>query len=250
MENLMVSTDKKRQRTKKRTKITSRLIYGALLLTPLGVTLLIMRWLFGWVANLIRPIVVVILKGLSYIPVIDSIPQIPTAICVTVVTIIVLLFFVYLVGAIGQRVVGKRLLKAGETLLLRIPLVKTIYSATKQVIEAISMPDKAAFKSVVIVEFPRPGFKAIGFLTGHIQGIEGETLYKVFIPTTPNPTTGFFEIIPPDEVIETNLTVEDAFKMIISGGMVSPDTLEALGTSKSTNNSKQTDKPYAKSNLT
>ena len=210
-----------------RAKITNRLISGALLLTPLGVTLLIMRWLFGWVAGFIQPIVVTILKGLSHIPIINYFPQIPTAICVTVVTIIVLLCFVYFVGAIGQRVVGKRLLKAGETLLLRIPLVKSVYSATKQVIQAMSLPNRAAFKSVVIVEFPRPGFKAIGFLTGRIQGLEGETLYKVFIPTTPNPTTGYFEIIPPEEVTETNMTTEEAFKMIISGGMVAPEFLSA-----------------------
>jgi uncharacterized membrane protein len=98
----------------------------------------------------------------------------------------------------------------------------------------MSLPNRAAFKSVVIVEFPRPGFKAIGFLTGRIQGLEGETLYKVFIPTTPNPTTGYFEIIPPEEVTETNMTTEEAFKMIISGGMVAPEFLSAAKTVEDT----------------
>ena len=222
--------------TKIRTKITRNLISGALLLTPLGVTLLVMRWLFGWVAGLLRPIVVAILKGLSQAPIISAIPQIPTAICVTVVTIIVLLFFVYLVGAIGQRMVGKRMLKAGETLLLRIPLVRKVYSATKQVVEAVSMPDKAAFKSVVLVDFPRPGFKALGFLTGRVQGPSGELLYKIYVPHAPILTTGFLEIVPPNEVTETNLTIEDGFKMILSGGMVSPDILSAAKPPQSAGN--------------
>lgn len=218
---------KKTRWPKRRTKITNRLISGALLLTPLGVTLLIMRWLFGWVAGLLQPIVVTILKALSHLPVIRSIPQIPTAICVTIVTVLVLLLFVYIVGAIGQRVVGKRMLKAGEALLLRIPLARTIYGATKQVIQAMSLPSRAAFKSVIMIEFPRPGYKAIGFLTGHILDSTGKSYCKVFIPTTPNPTTGFFEIVPPDDVTETNLTVEEAFKMIISGGIVSPEVIGA-----------------------
>lgn len=231
-----MAAHRKKTGTKIRTKITRSLISGALLLTPFAVTLLVMRWLFGWVAGLIRPIVVAVLKGLSHLPVIKTIPQIPTAICVTVVTIVVLLFFVYLVGAIGQRMVGKRMLKAGETLLLRIPLLRKVYSATKQVVEAVSMPDKAAFKSVVLVDFPRPGFKAIGFLTGRVQGPSGEPLCKIYVPHAPILTTGFLEIVPPDEVTETNLTIEDGFKMILSGGMISPDILSAAKPPQSTGN--------------
>lgn len=110
----------------------------------------------------------------------------------------------------------------------KIPFVRTIYSASKQVIESVSMPNKAAFKSVVLVEFPRPGFKSIGFLTGHIQGPSGESLYKVYVPHAPILTTGFLEIIPPHEVTETNLTIEEGFKMILSGGIVSPDIISAI----------------------
>jgi uncharacterized membrane protein len=78
------------------------------------------------------------------------------------------------------------------------------------------------------VEFPRPGLKAVGFLTGYIEDSAGKKFCKVMIPTTPNPTTGFFELVPAEDIIETTLTVEEAFKMIISGGIVSPDLIKFL----------------------
>lgn len=96
---------------------------------------------------------------------------------------------------------------------------------TKQVIKALSMPNSKAFKSVVLVEFPRLGFQSVGYLTGTIKIPDGREFSKVFIPTSPNPTTGFFELVPSEEVVELNLTMEEAFKMIISGGMVAPDSL-------------------------
>ncbi len=230
---------KKTKRSRIRKKITNRLLSGMLLLMPFGVTLLVMRWIFGWLAGFVKPIVVRLLHLLSQIPLVDSLPDSLTTFCVVVFTIFILLAIVYLVGQIGQRILGKQILKAAEQLVQRIPFVRSIYSATKQVIESVSLPGKAAFKSVVIVEFPRPGFKALGFLTGNIQGPSGEKLCKVFIPTTPNPTTGFFEIVPQDEVTETTLTVEEAFKMIISGGIVSPDSLSAITQTGETTSSKQ-----------
>jgi len=141
------------------------------------------------------------------------------------ITVIILLLLLYFLGMIGQFVLGKRIINFSEALMLRIPLARTIYTATKQVIKTLSIPDSKSFKSVVFVEFPRPGFKAVGFLTGRIKAQDGREFYKIFIPTTPNPTTGFFELVSSDEVAETNLTIEEAFKMIISGGIVSPDVL-------------------------
>jgi uncharacterized membrane protein len=211
-----------------RKKVTNRLLSGILLLMPFGVTLLVMRWIFGWVAGLVKPIIIRILHLLSLIPLVDSLPDSLTTFCVIVFTIFVLLAIVYLVGEIGQRILGKQILKAAEKIVQKIPFVRTIYSASKQVIESVSMPDKTAFKSVVLVEFPRPGFKSIGFLTGRIQGPSGELLYKVYVPHAPILTTGFLEIIPPDEVTETNLTIEEGFKMILSGGIVSPDIISAI----------------------
>ncbi|MFA5240137.1 MAG: DUF502 domain-containing protein [Phycisphaerae bacterium] len=214
-----------------RANVTTRLISGILLLMPFGITLLVMRWLFGWVAGLVRPIIIRLLNLLSQNPVINSLPDSLTTSFVIVFTIIVLLAIVYFIGEIGQRVLGKKTLEITEIVVQRIPLVRSIYSATKQVIQAISMPNKAALKSVVLVDFPRPGLKAVGFLTGHVQGPDGKKLCKIFIPTSPNPTTGFFEITTAEEITETTLTIEEAFKMIISGGIVSPNILNAASSS-------------------
>jgi len=209
-----------------KSNVRRRLLSGIFLLMPFGVTLLVMRWLFRWVAGFIRPIITFIISKLSQVPVIEAVPDIYITVSVATLSIVVLLVLLYLVGVIGQFVIGKRLIKVGETLLMRIPLVRTIYTATKQVAQAVSLPDSAALKSVVLVEFPRPGFKAVGFLTGYIEDSAGKKFCKVLIPTTPNPTTGFFEIVPVEDVIETTLTVEEAFKMIISGGIVAPDVVK------------------------
>jgi len=174
---------------------------------------------------------------LSKYPFIEFIPDIYISICVSVCSIVILLVFLYFVGAIGQFVVGKRLIKAGETLLLRIPLVRTVYTATKQVAQAVSLPDRSALKSVVLVEFFRPGFKVVAFLTGYIEDSAGKKFCKVMIPTTPNPTSGFLVVVPLNEVTETTMTIEEAFKMIISGGIVSPDTLPSAKSSQSAANS-------------
>jgi uncharacterized membrane protein len=212
----------------KRTKNNFRnhILAGVLLIMPFGVTLLVMRWLFGWMAGVLRP---AFLKAASLLlndPAMQTDPKhYVVSIVLSILSILTLLILVYLVGIFGHYVLGKKLIKLGELLLSKIPFVGTIYHATKQVMSAISLPDKAAFKSVVLVDFPRTGVKAVGFFTGYIQYSTGEKYCKVFIPTTPNPTTGFFEIFPINEVTQTNISIEDAFKMIISGGILSPDTL-------------------------
>jgi uncharacterized membrane protein len=211
--------------TRVKNKVRNHLLAGVLLIMPFGVTLLVMRWLFSWMAGVLRPAFLKAASVLLNDPAMQTDPQHYVSIVLSILSILTLLVLVYIVGIFGHYVLGKKLIKAGEFLLSKIPVVGTIYNATKQVMSAVSLPDKAAFKSVVLVDFPRPGIKALGFLTGYIQYSTGEKFCKVFIPTTPNPTTGFFELIPTNEVLQTNLTTEDAFKMLISGGIISPDTL-------------------------
>jgi uncharacterized membrane protein len=206
--------------------IRKRMISGLLLLMPFFVTLLVIKWLFGLVAGFLRPLIKVILTKLLDETLLQAIPDVYIGVAASLLSVIILVLLVYAIGATAQFVVGRRMIHSGEGLMLKIPLVGTVYSATKQVVQALSMSDKAAFKSVVLVEFPRPGFKAVAFLTGRINDSEGRTYCKVFIPTTPNPTTGFFEIVPVDGVMETGLSVEEAFKMIISGGLISPEVLD------------------------
>ncbi len=133
---------------------------------------------------------------------------------------------VYLAGFFAQKYLGKKLIFLGEWLLLKIPVLRTVYGATKQVVSAMSLPSKESFMSVVLVDFPRVGMKSIGFLSGYIEDSNGTKYCKVFIPTTPNPTTGFFVILSADEVIKTDINIEDAFKLIISFGILAPNKLE------------------------
>jgi uncharacterized membrane protein len=209
--------------------IRNRLISGIFLIVPFAVTIVIVRWLFLVLADFLRPIVGKILEVLPRIHLIQEIPQVYIQYAVSLATILSLLLIIYLLGAVAKFVAGRRLLAIGEKIVLRIPLVRTIYTATKQVTTALSLQDNPAFKSVVLVEFPRKGVYSLGFLTGRIQDSTGRSFCKVFIPTSPNPTTGFFELISADEVLLSEMTVEEAFKMIISGGIVSPETLKTTG---------------------
>lgn len=205
-----------------RSNIKQKLLAGVLLFLPFGVALLVMRWLFGWLKSILQPIIKGFLTGIDKIALFNVIPDTYINIAVVIASVFILIFSFYLIGSLGQFLIGRRLIALGETILMQIPLISTIYSATKQVIQSFSN-DKAAFKSVVVVEFPRPGFYAFAFLTGYINDREGNKYCKVFIPTTPNPTTGFFEIIPVQEVRQTDMTIEEGFKTIISGGIVSAD---------------------------
>jgi uncharacterized membrane protein len=207
--------------------IRHRLLAGILLFLPFGVTLLVMRWLFSWLEGTIRPIAKGCLSGIDRIALFDPIPEIYVNIAVLAVSILIVLFVLYLVGSFGQVLIGRRIIGIGENLLLQIPLVRTIYSATKQVIQGFSQ-DQAAFKSVVMLEFPRPGFLALGFLTGHMRNSQGKKYCKVFIPTAPNPTSGYFQIVPAEEVRETGITVEEAFKILISGGVISSGIFDSF----------------------
>jgi uncharacterized membrane protein len=201
------------------------MVSGMLVVVPVGVTLLVMSWLFRWAAGLLRPVVTYVTSGLERLQWIEVLPDAYVNFYVHLLTILLLLGLLYLIGVLGQHLVGRRLIGAWEGLWLKIPLARSIYSATKQVVEALSKPQGAAFKSVVVLDFPSPGLKAIGFLTGYVEDAAGRKFAKVLIPTTPNPTTGFLELVPAEAIFITDLTIEEGFRMIISGGIVSPEYL-------------------------
>jgi len=136
---------------------------------------------------------------------------------------ILLLAFLYLIGLITTNILGRSIVHFGESVLSRIPVVKNIYYAAKQLFHTLSISRTLGFKRVVFVEYPRPGLFGIGFVTNLIQDERTKKKFEVvFIPTTPNPTSGVSELVPEGELIETNLSVEEGLKMVISGGLVSP----------------------------
>lgn len=136
-------------------------------------------------------------------------------------------------GVFAANFFGRQLVSFWENLLGRIPLVRTIYTSVKQVSTTLLSTDSTSFRKVVLVEYPRTGVWSLGFLTNKglpvASRISGENLISVFVPTTPNPTSGFIIMIPEQDVRELDMTVEDGFKFIISMGVVIPeDKLESL----------------------
>jgi uncharacterized membrane protein len=207
--------------------VRSRLVSGMVVLVPLFITIAVLRWLFLWLSSFLSPAVARLftegtLKARLGQAGADFVLK-HASVIAPVIAVVLLVVLLYVTGALARRVVGKKILALGEAILLRIPVVKPIYSAAKQVVEAVSLPDRGAFKAVVLVHFPHPRMWAVGFLTGSIVDQTGKRLYKVFIPTTPNPTTGFYEFVEPEELMVTDIPVDMAFKMIISGGIIAPE---------------------------
>ena len=138
------------------------------------------------------------------------------------------LLVLYLVGALASRVVGQQLLEGIEGLLERVPFVHMIYSSTKKVINALQ-PKAENVQRVVLIDFPNADMRAIGFaMRTFTETTTGNELTAVFVPTAPNPTSGYLEIVPSDRVIAVDLTADQAMAMIISGGVVGPDRITYL----------------------
>lgn len=136
------------------------------------------------------------------------------------------LFAVVVLGFLTTNLVGRRVVRLTEDVIHRVPILSTIYQGVKQLVQAIFTEDRSRFSDVVYIEYPRRGIWSIGFLTGEtfqraVDRIGVECL-NVFIPTTPNPTSGFYLMVPRDDVMHAGLSVEEAFKVIMSAGIVSP----------------------------
>ncbi len=189
------------------------LLAGLFLILPIGITLIILRFLITITAG-------------GFVSILSRLWPHLSGILTWIISIGLMGIFVYGLGLLTAHVIGRKMVAVGEKIILQIPLFKTIYSVSKQVVDTFSMSGKASFNSVVLIEFPRPGTRSIGFVTGTIPDERGELCYKVFIPTTPNPTTGYFLIIHPRNVQKTGIPVEEGLKMVVSGGIVGPSKIE------------------------
>ena len=137
--------------------------------------------------------------------------------------ILLTILSVYLLGVFIRNVLGRRLFSWGEKIVLAIPLVSTIYKTIKQFINAFSgTADGKNFQKVIFLQYPRVGVWTLAFVTGESVDANSVEYYHIFVPTTPNPTSGFFIIIPKRETMLTEMTVEEGIKMVISGGLIAP----------------------------
>jgi uncharacterized membrane protein len=186
-------------------KLRAYFLAGILVTVPLGLTVWILIWIFNGIDGFLQPIVERIVG--------HHIPGVGFGITV---------LLIFIAGIIVSNVLGRRLLRYGESALMRIPLARYLYNGIRQIMQAFAAPDKTGFMQVVLVEFPRKGTRTLGFITNETPGESGKKLLNIFIPTSPNPTSGFLQIIEEDQVIRTTLSVDDALKMVVSGGRVSP----------------------------
>ena len=134
--------------------------------------------------------------------------------------IILTLVFIFLLGLFITNVLGRTLLSWGEKILSRLPIINKIYNTVKQITNAFSMPHVKSFQKVILIEYPRKELWTMCFVTNESKNDKGEEFYHVFVPTTPNPTSGYFIITPKKDSINSNISVEDGFKTIISGGIL------------------------------
>ena len=146
---------------------------------------------------------------------------------------------IILLGVIARHLLGGEILRTWERVLGRVPVARNIYGGVKQLFEAILLTsDATRFNRVVLIQYPREGIYALAFTTGPARGVLQEAterhMINCFLPTTPNPTSGFYLLVPEDEIIETQLTVEEAFKLVMSAGLVTPESVADAEAPRST----------------
>lgn len=193
---------------------------GLIVTVPFGLTVFILFTLGKWIVELLSAAPAkVLIRPLSQLH--PSLFQLSTFGIGLVGTIIIVLF----VGSIARFYTGRKLLGIGESIIARIPLARTIYTASKQVIESIFLTTGfKGVKRVVMFEYPRKGVYSIGFVTGTVKedanrNTSGKNLVGIFVPTTPNPTSGYYIMLPEEDIKELPISTEDAFRIIISGGL-------------------------------
>lgn len=195
------------------------LIAGLLVVIPLATTIWLSFNMAIWVIDMLTRIP----KRLNPF---DGLDPILVNILNVFVGLTVPLFGILLIGLMARNIVGRWLLDLGEGILQAIPFAGSVYKTLKQLLETLLQDSKDKFRRVVLVEYPRKGVWAIAFVTGAMspdfQAQFSRPMLNVFIPTTPNPTSGWYAIVQEEEVLPLSISVEDAFKLIISGGIVSP----------------------------
>jgi uncharacterized membrane protein len=203
-------------------------ITGMLIILPVLVTIWVISLMFSLLDGTVTPTILQVLK-------LVTLGRLSEATWVRyvapVVSVTLSVLFIYVLGLIGTNVFGRQILGAVDKWLRRIPLVRGIYSATRQFVDTFQS-GSGAYSHVVLLEYPRAGVWTMAFVTneaqGEVQKSTGKTLMSVFVPTTPNPTSGFLLFVPEEQLLRLRISVDDAFKMIISGGVLTPETTTQL----------------------
>ncbi|KHE92804.1 MAG: DUF502 domain-containing protein [Candidatus Scalindua rubra] len=201
--------------------IRRKLIAGLLVVFPVFITFFVIKFLFTMIGGILSPVVIRAIGFFGFSPK-SKIDEF----IVTSVAFVLTFVAIYSIGVIATNFLGKFIINFFESILHNVPIIKNIYTSSKKLIEIISLPSTQSFKRVVIVDYPRVGMKAFAFVTGSIKTDDGTKLTSLFIPTTPNPTSGFLIYLPEEDISETNLNIEEGMKLIVSGGILVPDRME------------------------
>lgn len=215
-----------RQKRSLRLTMTSRLrayfFAGVLITAPIGLTIYLAWLLIDFIDKQVMPLIPVRYNPETYLP--FSVPGIGLALLLITIT---------LIGALTAGFVGRLILRVGEAVVNQLPVVRSVYGAVKQIMEAVLAQQSNAFRQVVLVEYPRKDCWVIGFVsgatTGEVQARTEAQVINVFIPTTPNPTSGFLLFVPGEDIVYLDMSIEQGIKMVVSGGIVAPAWSEGQG---------------------
>ncbi|MFV0244651.1 MAG: DUF502 domain-containing protein [Qingshengfaniella sp.] len=198
---------------------------GIVVIAPIGLTVYLLWTVIGWIDAFVLPLVPQIWRPEHYI-----------GINLRGVGVIFFLIFTILVGWIAKGLIGRSMIRWAERLVYRMPVVRSIYTGLKQIAETVFAQQDANFEKACLIEYPRKGVWAVGFISTRAKGEishtlgDGAPMLSIFVPTTPNPTSGFLLFAPATEVIELKMSIEDAAKLVISAGLVYPNNIDPSGT--------------------
>ncbi|MBS0212413.1 MAG: DUF502 domain-containing protein [Proteobacteria bacterium] len=203
--------------------VRSLFVTGLLTLLPLWLTWVVFKFVFGMLSDASRPLIGPLLDNLAHAA--PNLSWLGDPWALTAVGVVATVLLILAAGLLAQRVAGQRLLAWFEAAIRRIPLAKTVYGSSRQLLDMMSSPSGDG-QRVVLVAFPHPGTRAVGFVTRTLrEDGSSRQLASVFVPTTPNPTGGYLLVVPVEELIATDWTVDQAMTFIISGGAVTPPSM-------------------------
>ena len=215
---MSLSPEPKPRRARPFARLRANFLTGLVVIAPIGLTIWLIWSVIGWVDGFVLPFVPNRFKPEQYI-----------GINLRGVGVIFFFVFTVLIGWLAKGFIGRWILRIGENLVNRMPIVRTVYSGIKQIAETVFAQSDSNFDKAVLVEYPRKGIWAIAFVSTNARGEIADAIpthdgkAAVFLPTTPNPTSGFLLFVPRSELIELEMTVEDAAKLVISAGLVYPN---------------------------
>lgn len=205
--------------------VRSKIVLGLFTVLPIAIAWFVVAILIDWLSWFGKPLVIWVAEAAW-----PAYPAIANALLepwtLTAFAVIAVLWVLYFVGFVASNVIGARVLTLVERVLDRVPLVKQVYGASKKLIQSLQQKPGGGMQRVVLIDFPNPEMKAIGFVTKIFKDeTTGRDLAAVYVPTTPNPTSGYLEIVPVEKCVSTDLTADEAMNMILSGGATAPDSM-------------------------